>query len=232
MSVDWNGAVPIVKVVAASDFRWRTLTPTGGAGGSALLDFTPFAFRARANAKTLIADRFRGYQLWASDETLGRYGMNVNCDTTKSLVCNRPEGCPTGDGSGCPYGLSCNVFLRNTGDPGEAAPGTGSGFVWWPVTRFNFGARNIVRSRTRFLPSGYAEARLFPFRWNSPTGRRYLFSSTNDAHVCDEFLFSAFYKMYVVRQMAQEDEPLEKDPSVQFLEQFLPPLGRALFPAP
>jgi hypothetical protein len=41
----------------------------------------------------------------------------------------------------------------------------------------------------------------------------------------------ALYKMYVVRQLAREDEPLEKDPSVRFLEQFLPPLGRALFPA-
>ena len=123
----------------------------------------------------------------------------MNCDTSTTLVCNDPHGCPTGDGSGCPPGLSCNAFLRNTGDPGDAPRGRGAGFVFWRVTPSSSGPANIVRSRTRFLPSGYAESRMFPFRWSSPTGRRFLFSATNDANICRELLFSSYYKMYVVR---------------------------------
>lgn len=203
MSVDWDstGTTPAVRMVESVDgsqVRWRTLKADGG---GFLLDFQPYAFRTRANAKTLLYDAAPGgYQLWAADETLGQYGSGVNCDTTKVLRCDRPEGCATADGSGCEFGDSCNAFLRNTGDFGDTWRGATAGFVWWPVTRFTFApAPAVLESGGRFMPSGYAEARLFPFRWNSPTGRRYLFSSTNDANICEEFLFSAYYKMYVVR---------------------------------
>jgi len=205
MSVDWDstGTVPTVKMltnVSGSTYTWRTLTSTGGAGGSALLDFAPWAHRIPANAKSLINDAATGvYQLWAGTDRLGTYGANVNCNTTTTRLCTTAGGCATGDGSGCPQGATCNVFLRNTGSPGEVMSGVGSGFVWYPVTRFTFGADNVVYSRTRALPSGYAEARMFPFRWNSPTGRRYLFSATNDANICTQFLFSPYLKMYVVR---------------------------------
>jgi len=206
MSVDWDstGTIPAVRMVESvngSQYRWRTLKSTGGPGGSFLLDFRPYAFRVRSNAKTLIYDTAPdGYQLWATDETLGQYGSNVNCDTTKVILCDRPEGCATGDGSGCEFGYSCNPFLRNTGDRGDTVRGQTGGFVWWPVTRFSFGVNaTVLRSDSRYMPTGYVEGRLFPFRWNSPTGRRYLFSATNDENICNEFLFSAYYKMYVVR---------------------------------
>jgi hypothetical protein len=91
------------------------------------------------------------------------------------------------------------VFLRNTGVAGDSIQGSGSGFLWWPVNRFSFGADNRVSSLTRFLPSGWEFARMFPFRWNSPTGRRFLFSATNDDNICTQFLFGGFYKMYVVK---------------------------------
>jgi hypothetical protein len=206
MTVDWDptGTIPTVKMVAsidASKYVWLPLTPTGSVAGSFLLDFTPKAFRENANAKTLMkAPRAYEHQLWASAHDLGQYSQDVDCDTSKDLLCDLPGGCPTGDGVGCPYGLTCNAFLRNTGAQGDLKRGGGGvGFVFWPATRTSFGAENIVYSRSRHLPSGYSESRLFPFRWTSPTGRNYLFSSTNDANVCDEFLFSAFYKMYVVR---------------------------------
>jgi hypothetical protein len=204
MTIDWDltGTVPAVRMVesvSGSQYRWRALTPTGT--GTFLLDFKPHAFRTRANAKTLLYDIAPdGYQLWASDDTLGSYGANVNCDTEKIVRCDRPEGCLTADGSGCEYGYSCSPFLRNTGDHGDSVRGLTGGFVWWPVSRSTFDpAGKVLRSDSRFMPSGYVEARLFPFRWNSPAGKRYLFSATNDANICDEFLFSAYYKMYVVK---------------------------------
>jgi hypothetical protein len=43
---------------------------------------------------------------------------------------------------------------------------------------------------------------------------------------------AALYKLYVIREMARTDEPLEEDPAVDFLRAALPPLGAALFPAP
>lgn len=50
------------------------------------------------------------------------------------------------------------------------------------------------------LPSGWELARVFPARWNAPDalGTQFLFSATNDLNICSEFLFSGFFKMYVV----------------------------------
>lgn len=202
MSVDWDMSNnPTVKMVTnpGPPYTWTTLTSTGGAGGSALLNFTPHAFKTNANAKSLLYDAtYGGNQLWASSGNVGTYGSYVSCDTMKTLTCTSPGGCATGDGSGCPYGATCNVFLRNTGPYGDVISGNGSGFMWWGVTPTTFGGDNVAYSYARNLPSGYSEARLFPFRWNSPTGKRYLFSATNDDNICNEFLFSPYYKMYVV----------------------------------
>jgi len=202
--VDWDssGTVPTVSVVSnvsGGTYSFHVLPQNGGAGGSSTLDIVPYALRSDVNVKTLLYDpTVASYQLWGG-ANLGPYDANVNCDTTKRLVCNTAGGCATGDGSGCPFGQSCNVFLRNTGIAGEAIQGSGSGFLWWAVTRFSFGGDNGVYSQTRYLPSGYELARAFPFRWNSPTGRRFLFSATNDANICSQFLFSGFFKMYIVK---------------------------------
>ncbi|HEY2828978.1 MAG TPA: hypothetical protein VGJ88_02600 [Thermoanaerobaculia bacterium] len=205
MLVDWDstGTVPTVSMVSAVSggaYTFRTLAQNGGAGGSSELDFVPYGFRTNVNVKTLLYDPTAAtYQLWGG-ANIGPYDAgNVSCDTTKTLKCTTPGGCRTGDGSGCPYNQTCNVFLRNTGVAGDSIQGSGSGFLWWPVNRFSFGADNRVSSLTRFLPSGWEFARMFPFRWNSPTGRRFLFSATNDDNICTQFLFGGFYKMYVVK---------------------------------
>lgn len=204
MSVDWDAmGNPTVKMVTnpGSPYTWTTLTSTGGAGGSANLNFTPYSFKSNANAKTLLYDpTYGGYQLWATSFDLGTYNQYVSCNTANAFTCTTIGGCRGADQSVCPYGQSCNYFLRNTGPAGETVSGTGSGFMWWPVTQTSFGAGNVVYSFVRYLPSGYTEARMFPFRWNSPTGKRYLFSATNDDHICDELLFSQYWKMYVVMQ--------------------------------
>lgn len=208
MAVDWDatGTVPTVSMVSnvsGGSYTFTALPQNGGAGGSSTLNFVPYALRTDVNVKTLLFDAtVNAYQLWGSAH-LGTYNANVGCNTATTLACNSSNGnpqhgCATGDGSSCPYGQSCNVFLRNTGAAGEVIQGNGSGFLWWAVTRVSFGGDNGVFSRMRALPSGYELARNFPFRWNSPTGRRYLFSATNDANICSEFLYSGFLKMYVV----------------------------------
>jgi hypothetical protein len=39
------------------------------------------------------------------------------------------------------------------------------------------------------------------------------------------------YKLYVIREMQKDDEPVSEDPSWEFLKQLLPELRRSLFPA-
>jgi hypothetical protein len=45
------------------------------------------------------------------------------------------------------------------------------------------------------------------------------------------FRQTGLYKLYVIRKLIQEDEPLEDDPAVDFLKVFLPQLDKSLFPA-
>lgn len=42
----------------------------------------------------------------------------------------------------------------------------------------------------------------------------------------------ALYKLYVIRQLPREDEPLEDDPAAEFLRALVPALQKCLFPAP
>ncbi len=58
---------------------------------------------------------------------------------------------------------------------------------------------SYLYSTVRSMPSGYSEARMYPFRWNSPTGIRYMFSATNDANICTKFLFNPHVGTQVVR---------------------------------
>ena len=200
--INWDatGTVPTVRVVTNVSGGTYTFTNLPYSNGTSTLNVTPWAFLTRAGAKTLLFDTAgNNYQLWTSTDSFANYDAgNVNCNVGTTLTCTNPNGCLGGDGSTCPNGAVCHPFLRNTGVSGEAVSGNGSGFYWYPVTRFTFGGQNLVTSNVRYLPSGYELARAFPFRWNSPTGKRYLFSVTNDANICTQFLFSGFYKMYVV----------------------------------
>ena len=200
--INWDatGTVPTVRVVTNVSGGTYTFTNLPYSNGTSTLNVTPWAFLTRAGAKTLLFDTAgNNYQLWTSTDSFANYDVgNVNCNVGTTLTCTNPNGCLGGDGSTCPNGAVCHPFLRNTGVSGEAVSGNGSGFYWYPVTRFTFGGQNLVTSNVRYLPSGYELARAFPFRWNSPTGKRYLFSVTNDANICTQFLFSGFYKMYVV----------------------------------
>lgn len=196
LRITWSGtpSQPTVRVLTGISPSWTyTSVPNG-----AIDNVTPVELYT-ANVKSLLPEG-GGYQLWGG-LSLGSYGQYVSCDTNTVVTCGYAGGCATGDGSTVAYGQSGRPFWLNTGPKGDVTCPTcsGSGFAWWPVTRFSFGGLNVVYSRVRNLPSGYEVARGFPFRWNSPGGQRYLFSATNDAHICTEFLFSPFWKMYVVR---------------------------------
>lgn len=195
MKISWSTGSPVVQMVTSASPSWVYTTFAGGS-----LNQTP-ASLAAGNVKTLLFDAPSGqHQLWGS-VAAGSCGVDVNCNVNNSVQCLIPGGCPAGDGTVVPQGTVSRPFWRNTepdGDTGSCS-GAGSTFSWWNVTQTSLGAQNLLRSQFRFFPSGYPESRLFPFRWNSPTGNRYLFSATNDNNMCNEFLFSTFYKVYVVR---------------------------------
>ena len=58
-------------------------------------------------------------------------------------------------------------------------------------------------------------------RWVAPDEPRLAFS---------RFRHRYLYKIYVIRQLARPDEPLDTDPCNDFLKQMLPELPKALFP--
>lgn len=194
MEVQWTTGSPVVQVVTATSPSWQYTTVSGGT-----LTTTPAAVIAGANVKTLHLEGAQ-YQLWGSIAA-GPYGAYVSCDTSYTAQCLHASGCNAGDGTKVPYLGTGRPFWLNTGPQGDVAcpDCRGSQFAWWPVTATSIGGLNGVYSYVRYLPSGYPEARIFPFRWNSPTGNRYLFSATNDANICNQFLFNPYFLLYVVR---------------------------------
>ncbi len=56
--------------------------------------------------------------------------------------------------------------------------------------------------------------------WTAPQNPRLTF-----------FRQPVLYKLYVIRQLAQADEPVEEDPAVEFLKVFLPQVEKSVFPA-
>lgn len=196
LRIAWATGSPVASLLTSTSPSW-TYTPVTGGN---LTGLTPAILYPAANVKTLVLEAGQ-YRLWGAIPE-GTYGSNVNCNTGTNITCTLPQGCLTGDGTTVANGASGNPFLLNTGPKGTGSCSScRSGFAWWPVTRTSFGATQSVQSQTptHSLPSGYEVARLFPFRWNSTNGDRYLFSATNDNHICNEFLFSSFFRMYVVR---------------------------------
>jgi hypothetical protein len=58
-------------------------------------------------------------------------------------------------------------------------------------------------------------------KWEAPASPRAAFAR-----------HPALYKLYVIRPLARDDEPLEEDPALEFLRALVPALDKALFPTP
>jgi hypothetical protein len=58
-------------------------------------------------------------------------------------------------------------------------------------------------------------------KWEAPASPRSAFAR-----------YPALYKLYVIRPLVRDDEPLEEDPVLELLRGLLPALEKALFPAP
>jgi hypothetical protein len=207
MKIQWTGTNPNLRILTSTSPSW---TYTQASGGYQITSMPPSLIDG-ANAKTLHKEGSQ-YQLWAWDTTVGSYGSDVSCNTSNSVTCTYsnddnpfnglPDPCTGGDGTIVQFGASGRPFWLNTGPPGDVpSPSSkGSGIAWWPVTSTSLGARSLVYSLVRAMPSGYDLARTFPFRWNSPGGQRFLFTSTADDSVCVDYA-SPWVNTYVVRTM-------------------------------
>jgi len=110
------------------------------------------------------------------------------------------------------------VCFRGTGYDRVGArlkrPVDGSGGAFW-VSRFAK-QRSTVPEYLRLFHAWNATG-----KWEAAENPRTTFAR-----------HPALYKLYVIRPMVRDDEPLEEDPAVEFLRLLLPALDKALFPAP
>jgi hypothetical protein len=211
MYVDWTSGSPQITYVTDASFDTSPVLTNGE-----ITDSPPvYSLITGGSVKSLIVDAASGEtQLWGNLSL--NYGgatpschysysaSTVNCNTSNTATCMAPAGCPTAGGTTVMFDnpTPANVFTDNTTGPNAKMP-CGSAFNWWAVTRYSIGAVNRANSTVRYMPSGYSNARQSPFRWNSSSGTRYLFSASADNNVCAEFLFSLFYLEYTVESQVE-----------------------------
>lgn len=215
MTVTWSGGNPSISVLTGpTPAGPYTPVPNRSMSPSLYDQMTRLIYDR--SAKSLLFDSAtNSYQLWAHAAEPGIFGSYVSCNTstTATVSCN-PSSCQIplsggGQAAGCKLigdrtDSACNSLNPPPGCPClpigfTAAPfpyntygqSQGSTFRWWTVTQSTISGEGGVYSQTRFLPSGYDNARVDPFRWNSASGKRYLFSSTNDRNICSSFLWSS-----------------------------------------
>ncbi len=206
--VDWSAGAANIRYLTDGNFDFSAYLTNGVMTNSP----SPYFLIPRAGVKSLIVDAASGVtQLWGGVNFTAQGTCNyayststVNCNTGTNVTCHLAGGCMTAGGTLVPQNGTANAFQVNTTGPNFPPPFLcGSGFNWWAVSRFSIGAANTVFSATRYLPSGYVAARNYPFRWNSSSGTRYLFSATNDNNVCTNLLFSLDELKYVVESTVQ-----------------------------
>ena len=202
--VDWSTGSPRVQYLLDLDFNFSGYLTNG------VLPTSPPKFLLPGTAvKSLLYDAASGgVQLWGGVNFTGQGACNypyskslASCDTSTLVQCTQPQGCLTGGGTTVADGATADAFDVNT--KGPASTMCGEGFNWWTVTRFSIGSTNTLHSTSRYMPAGYIGARQYPFRWNSSSGTRYLFSATADKNVCTNLLFNVYHLMYTVESQVQ-----------------------------
>ncbi len=201
IQVTWSGSTPQVKL-ANSSFVYSPLTNN-------TITSLPYELRIGEAVSSLLYDPSTSlYQVFGNQFSIPWSGSNVNCVTTTEVTCpaNTTRMCTDGIHHGCQAVSACVA----PGDTEVAYPlntneSTGSAFVWWNATRFSFGSDNQISStgtdNPRYEPTGYSTGRLAPYVWIAADGTKYMYSGTNDANICSDFLFSPFRFMYVVQTL-------------------------------
>jgi hypothetical protein len=222
MQVTWSNGTPTISVLTGATPSGPYTAVANRSLGPTLYDQMTRLIYDRGVKSLLFDTATNSYQLWADAPEPGIFGSYVGCNkaTTATVSCS-PSSCQVqlpngtqvpgcsliGDRTdsacnsltpppGCkclPQGFNAAPFSYNT--YGQTV---GSSFRWWTVTPTSISGENGVYSQTRYLPSGYDNARIYPFRWNSASGKRYLFSSTNDRNICSQFLWSSLAGQQIV----------------------------------
>lgn len=214
MTVTWSGGSPTISVLTGPTAAGPYTVVPSRSMSPALYDQMTRLIYDRS-VKSLLWDAATAtYQLWAHAAEPGIFGSYVGCNTSATATVSCASNCQIqlsggGTAAGCKLigdrtDSACNSLTPPPGCPClpvgfTAAPfpynsygqSRGSGFRWWTVTQSSTSGEGGVYSQTRYLPSGYENARVDPFRWNSASGKRYLFSSTNDRNMCTAFLWSS-----------------------------------------
>jgi hypothetical protein len=222
MQVTWSNGTPTVSVLTGATPSGPYTTVVNRSLGPTLYDQMTRLIYDRGVKSLLFDTATNSYQLWADAPEPGIFGSYVGCNKAMTATVNcSPSSCqvqlPNGtQAPGCsligdrtdsacnsltpppgckclPQGFTAAPFSYNT-----YGQSVGSSFRWWTVTQTSISGENGVYSQTRYLPSGYDNARIYPFRWNSASGKRYLFSSTNDRNICSKFLWSSLAGQQIV----------------------------------
>ncbi len=196
MKVEWGTGSPVIKIVTGTSPSWTYTTATGGNFGVT----TAAQIYSNTHVKTLLEES-GVYTVWGYS-LVSTYGINVSCNTNTLIQCTQPGGCGTGDGSMVSYLAYGRPFWLNTGPAGDVScpTCTGSNIVYATATPTSASSLNWTYSNLRAMPSGYPQARMYPSSWNSSAGR-YLFSATNDASICTQFLYNPLVYVQVVKSL-------------------------------
>jgi hypothetical protein len=136
----------------------------------------------------------------------------IVCGQPKYIAVHTPDVCYEGAG----YGLQGKLEKYTV----TAADGQALGqFQYGRFAKTVAGVPTNYRIMWSFSPDG---------PWTAPDQPRTVFPRTRHGFPIDRYL----YKIYVVRQMARPDEPMDgTDPGVEFLQEMLPELHKVLFPS-
>jgi hypothetical protein len=128
------------------------------------------------------------------------------CGDPRNIAVHTPDVCYAGNG----YGLVGETQKHTVKLDGGGSATFESGVF----RRDEGGVPTYLRVLWTFTTDG---------NWSAPDEARLAFPRYNH-----RFL----YKMYIIHRVAKPDEPLNADPSNDFIKQLLPELKKALFPPP
>jgi len=145
------------------------------------------------------------YRNYVNRRTRAALSVLVVCGQPGPICVHSPEVCYPSAG----YREVAKPVNHAVPMAGSAAPAT------FKVATYLSG-ENALPDRLRILWSWNAGG-----GWQAPDNPRLEFSRS-----------AALYKLYVVRHTPRDDEPLDKEPALEFIQRLIPELEKSLFAAP